>query len=459
MEKNNRKIFRMSGETREKEEEKNGNWRRAGAVLAVMWALLCLTALPLRADASAAQKENPLVIVGGKATETQQGVIRTGVLIDAGQFSVVVTSGDVDWEQYQCMAIKVNDGTEIKMEYAAGGGGASLFVADKNYGGYTKGEICRSGGLSNGDRILFAAYDSENDRLVTDEGYISDFHENEGDKYISLLKEFDSVYLGAPAINEKGELAGIMVSLTIDGEQRLVLNMDRIADVVFDGGETTSGEKERSAPSDGEPLENGQEYPESPREEREAPETQAGKKGEPEPQAGSQDYGVPNLAQDSYFMPLLLLVIAVIGGSLFVYTNNRKKRGGSGHTVFLESQTPQEAVYGADGASGSGMAASAVIYGTGGYFHGRSFELSKAAVIFGRNAAWCTAVYPQDTRGVSGMHCKVEMAGGKVFITDLGSSYGTFLGNGTRLSANMPYELHRGDSFYLAERANTFQIR
>ncbi|MEY8428270.1 FHA domain-containing protein [Lachnospiraceae bacterium 46-15] len=457
MEKISRKIFRMLGDGRRK--SKNGNWQQAGAMLTVVWALLCLAVCPERANASAAQEENPLVIVGGKATETQQGAIRTGVLIDAGQFSIVVTSEDVDWKQYQCMAIKVKDGTEIKMEYATGGGGASLFVTDKSYGGYTKDEICSNGELSNGDKILFAAYDTENDRLVTDEGYISDFHENKGDKYVSLLKEFDSVYLGAPAINEGGKLAGIMAPLTIDGEQRLILSIDRIADVIFGGGGSSYGENKRSDPSVGEPQGNEQEYTESPREGKETPETQTGMREETEPQAGIQDYSMPDLAHDSYFMPLLLLVIAAIGGSLFVYTNNKKKRGGSGHTVFLENQMLQEAVYESGRMSGSGVEAAVTVYGTGGCLQGRTFNISKAAVIFGRNPAWCTAVYPQNTRGVSGMHCKVEMTGGKVFITDLGSSYGTFLGNGTRLSANMPYELHRGDSFYLAERVNTFQVQ
>ncbi len=457
MEKNSGKVFRMLGDSRRKTGKEKGNRKRAGVMLAVAWALLFLAVCPVRAHASAAQDENLLVIVGGKATETQQGVIRTGVLIDAGQFSVVVTSGDVDWEQYQCMAIKVRDGTEIKVEYAVGEGGESLFVADKSYGGYTRDKIRSSGDLSNGDKILFAAYDVENDRMVADEGYISDFHENEGDKYFSLLKEFDSVYLGAPAINEKGELAGIMVPLTIDGEHRLILNMDRITNVIFGEGRSTSGEN--GYPSAGETQGSGQADPESPRGEREAPETQADMGEEPGSQARSQDYDVPNLAHDSYFLPLILFVIGAIGGSLFVYTNNKEKRDGSGHTVFLESQTPQEDVYGAGRMSGSDMTAAVVLYGTDGYFQGRSFDMSREAVIFGRNSAWCTAVYPQNTRGVSGRHCKVEMAGGKIFLTDLGSSYGTFLGSGTRLSANVPCELHRGDSFYLAERTNTFQVR
>lgn len=106
------------------------------------------------------------------------------------------------------------------------------------------------------------------------------------------------------------------------------------------------------------------------------------------------------------------------------------------------------------GGSGSAHA----IMGVGGYFNGRNLPLGSGALIFGRDASRCTAVYPTDTKGVSGCHCKVELAGGQAVLTDLGSTYGTYLKNGTRLAANVPCNLRIGDEFYLAEPANTFRI-
>ena len=43
-------------------------------------------------------------------------------------------------------------------------------------------------------------------------------------------------------------------------------------------------------------------------------------------------------------------------------------------------------------------------------------------------------------------------------ITDLGSSYGTFLGNGKKLTANVAEKLSTGDTFYLCDNANRFVV-
>ena len=43
-------------------------------------------------------------------------------------------------------------------------------------------------------------------------------------------------------------------------------------------------------------------------------------------------------------------------------------------------------------------------------------------------------------------------------LTDLGSSYGTFLGNGQKLTANVAEKLFAGDTFYLCDNANRFVV-
>ena len=49
-------------------------------------------------------------------------------------------------------------------------------------------------------------------------------------------------------------------------------------------------------------------------------------------------------------------------------------------------------------------------------------------------------------------------ADGEVQLTDLGSSYGTFVGSGQRLNANSPMTLHRGDTFWLGSKEQMFRI-
>lgn len=46
----------------------------------------------------------------------------------------------------------------------------------------------------------------------------------------------------------------------------------------------------------------------------------------------------------------------------------------------------------------------------------------------------------------------------KVVLYDLGSSYGTFLGNGLRVPQGQPAALRTGDEFYLASRGNVFRV-
>ena len=43
-------------------------------------------------------------------------------------------------------------------------------------------------------------------------------------------------------------------------------------------------------------------------------------------------------------------------------------------------------------------------------------------------------------------------------MTDLQSTYGTFLSNGEKLNVNMPYLLKSGDSFFIGYKSNTFRV-
>ena len=89
--------------------------------------------------------------------------------------------------------------------------------------------------------------------------------------------------------------------------------------------------------------------------------------------------------------------------------------------------------------------------------HGRrKIDVGEQPVRLGRDASACQLVFRGDTPGVSRCHCQISWdAGKKEFVlTDLKSSYGTFLGNGQRLTVGTAYYIRPGDSFYLGERAN-----
>ncbi len=79
-------------------------------------------------------------------------------------------------------------------------------------------------------------------------------------------------------------------------------------------------------------------------------------------------------------------------------------------------------------------------------------------VTIGRNPQGCTLVYSNTAPGVSAEHCVLKPAeAGALELTDLGSTYGTFVGT-LQLTANMAKALHKGDQFCLGDGRNTYEV-
>ena len=83
----------------------------------------------------------------------------------------------------------------------------------------------------------------------------------------------------------------------------------------------------------------------------------------------------------------------------------------------------------------------------------------RGKVVVGRDPAKCQVVFPAKTPGISGVHCAVQEIAEGVVVTDLGSSYGTFLENGTKMEPNKPYTIPSGEAFYLASKDNGFRVK
>ncbi|MGN0978101.1 MAG: FHA domain-containing protein [Faecousia sp.] len=97
---------------------------------------------------------------------------------------------------------------------------------------------------------------------------------------------------------------------------------------------------------------------------------------------------------------------------------------------------------------------------------GKTFPLYEMQEFtIGRNPQ-CQICFRPDTPGVSGFHCKIEVIdhsgigtwSSEVKLTDLNSTYGTYLGNGTRLTPNREYPLQVGDTFLLANGGPAFLL-
>ena len=87
---------------------------------------------------------------------------------------------------------------------------------------------------------------------------------------------------------------------------------------------------------------------------------------------------------------------------------------------------------------------------------GEARDIPIQGLTFGRNPE-CDVVFSPDTAGVSGKHCSLRWRNGALFLTDLGSSFGTLLGDGRKLS-NESADLKPGDSFFLGSHKIGFRV-
>ena len=90
---------------------------------------------------------------------------------------------------------------------------------------------------------------------------------------------------------------------------------------------------------------------------------------------------------------------------------------------------------------------------------GLRIPVGKDAVVIGRQES-CAIRFQANTPGVSGVHCSVsfDAANNEFILTDLKSSFGTFLETGQKLTPHTPVRLRSGDSFYAGDRRNILRV-
>ena len=107
--------------------------------------------------------------------------------------------------------------------------------------------------------------------------------------------------------------------------------------------------------------------------------------------------------------------------------------------------------------SGVGARLSAV----SGALAGATIDLDEHPVVIGRSSELSHLVFPPDTHGVSKRHCSVRYDPQRkvVMLEDEGSSYGTFLESGERLTPGVPRVVEGHARFYVGERQQLFEVR
>lgn len=163
---------------------------------------------------------------------------------------------------------------------------------------------------------------------------------------------------------------------------------------------------------------------------------------------------VPQMVLIAGITAAVILVAVII---LLVVKGKKKKQEPSpqipeGHEI------PPEPVASAPVPEHNSREASILVAGTGGKLANRKYRVTQATKI-GRDSSKCGISFPIDTKGVSAVHCEVEPSGSGILLRDLNSTYGTFLGNGTKVEPGENRRLSSGDSFYLGGEDNRFEVR
>ncbi len=89
---------------------------------------------------------------------------------------------------------------------------------------------------------------------------------------------------------------------------------------------------------------------------------------------------------------------------------------------------------------------------------GKVYPVTARVTILGRDPS-CQICLPEGTKGVSRRHCQLTIQAGKLILTDIGSTYGTFI-HETKIPVNTPVELHSGSYFCLGgPSSNRFTVQ
>jgi pSer/pThr/pTyr-binding forkhead associated (FHA) protein len=102
-----------------------------------------------------------------------------------------------------------------------------------------------------------------------------------------------------------------------------------------------------------------------------------------------------------------------------------------------------------------------VMRGVTGQYANTSIPIELRPTILGRDQSVANLVFGAESESISKRHCAVrwDAARGAFVLEDLGSTNGTFLATGERLTPGQPRELRPGDRFYVGDTRNQFEFR
>lgn len=163
------------------------------------------------------------------------------------------------------------------------------------------------------------------------------------------------------------------------------------------------------------------------------------------------DVYAPKSGGSMVWIAAVIIAVVVLAAVIVVVVKNKKTASGAGKTNAAGGTAPS---------AGSVTAQRAFIRSLAVQHNGLALVVGSTPILVGRDPANCKLIYTEGTTGVSGRHCSIsyDASKGEFIITDLRSTYGTFLMGGQKLNANVPYRMKPGDSFYVGDKANVIRV-
>lgn len=300
-----------------------------------------------------------------------------------------------------------------------------------------------------GDTVFVLGYpgvaDNIEDKLSADidsvsitRGTISRFTNMEAtnSKAIQIDADINKGNSGGPLITENGAVIGINTWYWAEGDAKISLSLE--IDYVIDKLESlvTDGTLRRFS---------FEVITELPDEKPANPTVPSSKRDEPDEEEDEDEDEKPVPAAESNDT-LIWVAIGMAGCALAAVLFIKVRPSGS----------KKPAAQPDSGSRGTPAPRQYRLVGTEGHYAGKRIALDHELKL-GRNPS-SDLDFPTDTPGISGSHCLLTPRTDCVLLTDLGSTYGTYLANGTRLTPHQSVKLQSGDRFYLADTRQSFVI-
>lgn len=137
-----------------------------------------------------------------------------------------------------------------------------------------------------------------------------------------------------------------------------------------------------------------------------------------------------------------LLLVAIIIVTVMV-VNKKNKKNAVMHEIVGNNRQDEQNTY---------------IKAVGGTLTGKVFEFDEK-IFIGKDQTKCDAVYPIQEPGIDNVHCSIQKYEDVYYLVDNFSKGGTFLEDGTQIVSSLPHKIEsKTFAFYIADPKNKFEF-